>query len=421
MATTNTVGGVELLGGSRLERQHQQYQRLAARHKLICDRVARESRDATAEEETELKSLEQQLSAITAQIERTEADQATSAQVDDLYRRASGPTGARHPHGLSAGQLFAEATSAFFTKGQHRARQWATEAIEVPYGSLFATTLTEGAGSGGALVVPQYLPGILPTATRRIVVMDLLGQGITNSNAIVYMKETTFTNAATPTAEGAAKPESALIFAQVSEPVLKIAHWLPVTEELLEDVGAIASYIDSRLRLGVQLAEDDQVLNGNGTPPNFVGILNRAGLATTIVQGAAPDTAADAILRQISAISVNAMTAPTGIVMNPADWQSMLVLKSTLNTYIGPSPFEQPQVPTLWGLPVALTVSIPAKTALVGAFSTMAQFFRRGGLRVESSNAHQDFFIRDLVAIRAEERGALAVYRPNAFGKVTLT
>jgi hypothetical protein len=45
--------------------------------------------------------------------------------------------------------------------------------------------------------------------------------------------------------------------------------------------------------------------------------------------------------------------------------------------------------------------------------------FANGGLRVEASNSHQDFFIKNLVAIRAEERLALAVYRPAAFGTAT--
>jgi HK97 family phage major capsid protein len=60
-----------------------------------------------------------------------------------------------------------------------------------------------------------------------------------------------------------------------------------------------------------------------------------------------------------------------------------------------------------------------AGTALVGAFKTAAQIFRKGGVRVEASNSHADFFVKNLVAIRAEERLALAVYRPAAFGEVT--
>jgi HK97 family phage major capsid protein len=72
-------------------------------------------------------------------------------------------------------------------------------------------------------------------------------------------------------------------------------------------------------------------------------------------------------------------------------------------------------------LPVALTAAIAAGTALVGAFRTAAQIFRKGGIRVEASNSHSDYFVKNLTAIRAEKRLALAVYIPGAFGKVTLT
>ena len=78
-----------------------------------------------------------------------------------------------------------------------------------------------------------------------------------------------------------------------------------------------------------------------------------------------------------------------------------------------------PQPTSLWGLNVAVSPVIPLGTALVGCFKTAAMLFRRGGLRVEVSNSYSDFFIKNLVAIRAEERLALAVYRPSAFGSVT--
>ena len=68
---------------------------------------------------------------------------------------------------------------------------------------------------------------------------------------------------------------------------------------------------------------------------------------------------------------------------------------------------------------MAVTPAIAAGTALIGAFGSQAQVFERGGTRVEASNSHQDFFIKNLVAIRAERRLGLAVYRPSAF--ITLT
>jgi HK97 family phage major capsid protein len=310
--------------------------------------------------------------------------------------------------------------SQFFRNGAHRrSASWASPAVEC---SLRATTLTEDPASGGKLIVPQYMPGILPVLFKRLMVADLMASGQATANAIIYMIETTFTNAAAPTAEGSAKPESALVFDQHTDPVSKIAHWLPVTEEMLEDVSAIQSYIDARLILGVQLAEEDQLLNGNGTAPNLLGVMNRVGLAAPVVRNGAatpPETNADAILRQISAIATSAFVYPDGVVMNPANWFTIATSKTTTGEYLGGGPFVSLPTASIWGTPVAVTPSIVANTALVGAFGTMSQVFRRGGLRVEASNSHQDFFIKNLVAIRAEERLALAVYRPGAFGKVT--
>jgi len=48
-------------------------------------------------------------------------------------------------------------------------------------------------------------------------------------------------------------------------------------------VPGLRSYLDIRLRRGVQVKEDNQLLNGNGNTPNLRGLLDRTGLATTIV------------------------------------------------------------------------------------------------------------------------------------------
>jgi HK97 family phage major capsid protein len=108
-----------------------------------------------------------------------------------------------------------------------------------------------------------------------------------------------------------------------------------------------------------------------------------------------------------------------GHVMNPANWQTTALAKDTMGRYIGGGPFQPAPIPTLWGLPVDVTPSIAAGTGLTGAFASQAQVFSHGGMRVEASNSHQDFFIKNLVAIRAEERLALCVYRPGAFGTAT--
>jgi len=387
-------------------------------------------RPMNAEERAAIDAALGEAEAIDARITGMRSDASLLARLDQIAgggRPGASPSGIMLPTDRrSIGQQFTQNADiqAFIKHGGHRRNgAWASPAVECfnPL-TMRGTTLTEDPASGGKLLVPQYQPGIQPLLFKRLVVADLMASGQALSNSIVYMVESAFTNAAAAVAEGAAKPESALVFDQKTDPVSKIAHWLPVTEELLEDVPAISSYIDARLTLGVQLAEEDQLLNGNGTPPNLTGIMNRAGLAAPVARNAGatpPETNADAILRQIAAIATSAYIYPDGVVMNPVNWFTIATSKDGNGQYFGGGPFSALPTATLWGTPVAITPSIVANTALVGAFGTMSQVFRKGGIRVEASNSHQDFFIKNLVAIRAEERLALAVYRPGAFGKVT--
>ena len=291
------------------------------------------------------------------------------------------------------------------------------------------TTLTEGtAGTPGpgyqnVSAVPTLLPGIVDIRFKPLTVSDLFPGGTTSTPLIRYLVESAVTNAAAATAEGDLKPESALTFTKVDEVLHKIATFLPVSDEMLEDWAQVQSYIDARLILFVKLAEEVQLLNGDGTGANLVGLMNRAGLATPIVKGTAPsvagDNSMDAIYRQITAIRTTAFLEPDAIAIDPLGWQNILLAKNTYGNYYANGPFASAETPMLWGKKVAVSFNSAANSAVVGAFAQAAQVFRKGGLTVEASNSHADYFQRNLTAIRAEERLALAVYRPGAFGAVT--
>ncbi len=300
---------------------------------------------------------------------------------------------------------------------KNRGAHWETPIIEIlPPGGIMATTITSDPTAGGMLVPPQYLPGIVPVPLRPPVVADLLSSGPTTSNAITYMRETALTLAAAAVAEGAPKPESAITLAPVTDPVVKLAHWIPITDELLEDVPAMGAYIDTRLSQGLQVVEDDQLLNGSGVAPNMVGLLARPGLAPAVARGT--DTNADAIAKQMAAIQASTNRVPTGVIIHPTNFESVLLAKDAQGRYIGLGPGAPPAIPSIWGKPVAVSKAIAVGTALVVS-GTAAMIFRRGGINVQASNSHQDFFIKNLTAIRAEERLALCVFQPAAFGLVT--
>ncbi|MGZ4663595.1 MAG: phage major capsid protein [Frankiaceae bacterium] len=289
--------------------------------------------------------------------------------------------------------------------------------------------------TGSPVTVPTYLPNAIPTLFRRLTIADLMPQGTMASGSLIYPQETAYTNAAATVAEGGQKPLSDITLAQVTETARKIATVAKISDEMLQDIGYIQSYIDGRLVLFVQLAEEDQLLNGNGTAPNLRGLMNRTGLAASVAVPGTPTQTdrVDSLYSQISALRATAYLDPDGIVMNPTDWKTIRLNKDANNQYFGGGPFTGAygvgampgdngnlgENPSLWGCRVIVTPAIAAGTALVGAFGMGAQVFRRTGITVEMTNSNEDDFKNNLVAIRAEERLALAVYRPGAFGKVT--
>jgi HK97 family phage major capsid protein len=292
---------------------------------------------------------------------------------------------------------------------------WPTSEIDVP--SFFAS-VTEDSASGGKLVVPDYKGDIVPLVQRRPRMMDILLRGTTVSNQVITMKETAFTNAAAPVAESTALAESNFTFDQAADDVGEVGHWLTVTERLLQDAVNAQVYLDSRMRLGVDLAFDNQLLNGNGTAPNLRGILNRTGLATAVARGT--DSNADAILNQIVAIESDTDQFVDAVVLNPVNWKTIIMSKGGDGQYYtNGGPFGMPRIPMIWGRLAILTTAIASGTALVGCYSQHAQVFIRSGVIVQSTNAHNDYYTKRLVAVRAMVRAALAVLRPGAFGTVT--
>ncbi len=292
------------------------------------------------------------------------------------------------------------------------------------------TLLAEGTvaapGNGNAPVAtPTVLPGLVDIRFYPLTIVDLFPSGVTETPLIRYLVETVATNAAAAIAEGSLKPESALTFAKVDETLHKIATFFSVTDEMLEDFTQIRSYIDARLMLFVKQQEEAQILSGDGTGSNVVGLLNRSGLATPIVKGTAPSIAGDndmdAIYRQITAIRVTSFIEPDNIVIDAQGWQNILLAKTAQGLYYANGPFANTEPPQLWSKPVTVSLNplFPALTAIVGGFALGGQVWRKGGLVVEASNSHNDYFQRNQTAIRAEERVGLAIYRPGAFGKVT--
>ncbi|MGE4339157.1 MAG: phage major capsid protein, partial [Pigmentiphaga sp.] len=270
---------------------------------------------------------------------------------------------------------------------------------------------TDAGGSVGDAIQTTRQPGIMPLPQRRMTVRDLISPGRMDGNALEYVKETGFTNNAGMVAEGAAKPSSDIKFDLVTTSAKVIAHWMKASKQVLDDISQLRSIIDQRLLFGLAYKEEQQLLNGDGTGQNLNGIIPQAtaySAAFTPTDGTAIDTIRLAMLQ-----AALAEYPATGTVMHPTDWARIELTKDAGGNYIIGVP-QGSIGPTLWGLPVVATQAITIDKFLTGAFRLGAQVFDRWDARIEAAYVEDDF-IKNLVTILAEERLALAVYRPEAF------
>lgn len=284
--------------------------------------------------------------------------------------------------------------------------------------AIISALTTDADGSAGDLIVPDRRGLILPVQ-RRMTIRDLLTPGNTGSNAIQYVKETGFTNNAATVTEtaGTAKAQSDIKFDIVNSAVTTIAHWVLATKQILDDVPQLRSYIDGRLRYGLQYAEEGQLLNGGGTGTDLNGIYTQAtAYSAPIVPTSAGNLTKIDVIRLAMLQAFLAELPSTGIVMHPSDWADIELTKTDDNAYLFASPVNGAD-PRLWRLPVVETQAMTVDKFLTGAFQLGAQVFDREDANVEISTEDSDNFRKNLVTIRAEERLALAVYRTEAFVK----
>ena len=283
------------------------------------------------------------------------------------------------------------------------------------------TAIVNATGQNQPLVADMRVPGIITTPNRVLTIRDVLPVGRTSSNLVQFTRENVFTNNAgaqysSPNRENVNKPESGITFTLANAPVVTLAHFIPVSRQVLDDAPQLESYVNSRLTYGLKLEEEDQLLNGAGTSGNISGIL-ASGNNTAYNRAATGDTKLDTLRKAITQAALSEYTADT-VVINPEDWEAIELLKASDGQYIMANPMDMAG-PRIWGKRVVATNSIAQGTFLVGAMSLGAQIWDRMDAAVQISYEDGDNFKKNMATLLAEERLALTVYRPSAFIKGT--
>ncbi|MFZ9723923.1 MAG: phage major capsid protein [Burkholderiaceae bacterium] len=283
------------------------------------------------------------------------------------------------------------------------------------------TAIVNATGQNQPLVADMRVPGIVTNPNRVLTIRDLMPVGRTASNLVQFTKENVYTNNAaaqysSPNRENVTKPESGITFTLANAAVVTLAHFIPVSRQVLDDAPQLESYVNGRLLYGLKLEEEDQLLNGAGTSGSLSGLL-ASGNNTAYNRSATGDTRIDTLRKAITQAALSEYMADA-IVINPEDWEAIELTKATDGQYIMANPMALAG-PQIWGKRVVATNSIAEGTFLVGAFTMGAQVWDRMDAAVQISYEDGDNFKKNMATLLAEERLALTVYRPAAFIKGT--
>lgn len=297
-------------------------------------------------------------------------------------------------------------------------------------------TAAGGTFTNFAFGQPQIEP-IVPRQYRTQRVRDLFPVATTSANLIEYLRVLGYVdgtnNAATVPERNAdnsnfgLKPHTSLSLQPAQSPIRTIAHWEVAHRNTLNDEPQLQSIIDTELLYGLRLAEDDQLLNGDGTGENILGILQTPGIQRypgnpipTPSPVLAGDTYVDAVRRGATRIML-AYYEPTGVVVHPFDWENMETTKDANGNYIVAINVAIGAQKQIWQMPVVASPAMTQGTALTGAFGLGAKVYDREQANIRIAEQHADNFVRNAVTILAEERVGLTVSRPESFIQIDLT
>jgi HK97 family phage major capsid protein len=284
--------------------------------------------------------------------------------------------------------------------------------------------LTGASGtSAGAMVFPETQGLLGPAGRRELTLRDLITVIPTQSDQVQFAKWNSETNAAATVAEATAtsgasgtKPESAMDFSVVTVNVRTLAHWMPVTRRAMADAPQLRALIDESLRFGLLEELEDQMMSGGGTGEDFQGL---SGASNVQTQSFTQDNLRTLLAARTKVRTVG-RTRPTAYLLNPADIENLLAWRDANGLYMMLNPTGQFANPTVWGLPIVASEATPAGTGYCGNFRDL-YLFDREAITLHVTDAHSDWFVRNILAVLAELRAGFCVARPASFVKCVLS
>lgn len=263
-----------------------------------------------------------------------------------------------------------------------------------------------------------YEDSLVSMERQPLRVRNLLNVVPINTDSVRYGQQSVRTNNAAIVAEKGQKPYSTYAWINKTATVEVIAHLAKLTLQAIADAPRLVAEIEAEMRFGLALAEEDELLNGDGTTGHLDGLIENATpysppAGMTMTNVLSPIDKLRVAILQIHL----AYAAPDAHVMNPVDVANIELLRRDPDKgggYLFGNPDTNTGVLRLWRLPVVETPSMGVGEFLTGAFKYAATLYQREGVTALISTENEDDFEKNLATMRVEERLGLAVKRPYA-------
>jgi len=257
----------------------------------------------------------------------------------------------------------------------------------------------------------QYANQVYGLPSRKIHVRSLLPVGTISQGLFTFPQETGGEGAPANQTQGSAKAQVDFDISMVNAPAQVIAGYVKISRQMLDDVPAMTSFLQSRLLEKYLVAEDAQILSGDGTAPNLQGILP---VATAATGAATVDV--EQLVQAIAQLETSNYSA-TGILVNPTDWAAIMNTKNTNSAYTLPAStvVTTDGSVSIAGIPLYKSTAIAVDKFVVGDWSMGAQIMQNQGISVQFSEFDSDNFTKNMITVRVEARIALPIYYAGAF------
>lgn len=409
----------------------------------LCDLVDKETRDFTEDERIKITGLMEEARKTKAEIQKLQSDEAMRKQILDLgaeMETSGGMSGAgpQLKGRKTLGQRFIESAEwqAWFKQvapggviPESRKGLSSPSVAVKDFGLFRQKELITGLAddSGGAFVVAEQTGIYEPIGRYPVTLRDLINVRTTTSDTVEYVRQTKQITEAAPTPEAnvkyptgypgeiaGTKPQGEIHFERVHETVKTIAIYVGATKRALADVGQLRGLIDQELRDDLVDELETQLLTGNGVGENFTGLIQQPG---TLLQAFNTDALVTA-RQALTTLLVIGRSIPTAFMFHPTDWEAIDLLRDLTGQFMRGSPFSSGPN-TLWGVPVVQSFHITQGSAWLANWRK-AVLWDREQATISATDSHEDWFIRNMIAILAEMRVAFGLIRPQAFIQVLL-